>query len=975
MLRIPSQRIYNGFVCKQYKAVSTIYRHGAAFSTNSVDLMPSKAGESKSFAVNMFRGIVNTEQAFPYPDVLNAEQRENLEMLAPATEKFLREQNDPARNDAEESINDETLQGLKDLGGFGLQVPTELNGLGLNNTQYARLVQAVGETDLGVGITLGAHQSIGFKGILLYGNPEQKQKYLPGLATGELVAAFALTEPSSGSDAGSIRTRAVLSPDGKSYLLSGNKLWISNGGTAEIFTLFAQTEVVDKKSGAKKDKVTAFIVERSFGGVTNSPPEKKMGIKCSNTAEVYFDNTKVPIENVLGEVGDGFKVAMNILNNGRFGMSAALAGTMKAAIAKATDFANNRVQFGRKLNTFGGIQEKLARMAIQHYLTESLAYMVAGNMDRGFLDFQIEAAISKIVASESAWYVVDEAIQILGGMGFMKETGLERVLRDLRIFRIFEGTNDILRLFVVLTGIQHAGSHLKELQKALRNPTANIGLVFSEASKRLMQTVGTTSNTLLNTSVHPSLSLHGTLASKSVEAYGKAIEEVLVKHGKGIIEEQFILNRLAEAAIDTYCMTVVLSRASQSIERNYSSAPHEALMAKVFCSEAYERIKLNLGRTKGTINLQNYKDMSEIAKSLCAENGKPHVLVICNSVREWSNRICRGRDWGPHLSKLKLPDEQSRLEAEYPFILKDINKMLCPRDDVEESAEKDQETADEPRLISLCDLAWEDILFVHVLPTLSWADLFRLRRVSTSCMKLVESYFNQMKCMNFSNVRSQFTELAFHAATAKCQNIRHLLVPEAKWIRDAELTRVFRSNKSLIYVDLSGCSSLNGSCLLSLAVNCKHLRTIFLQDCTWVWRGAVETLIAHLKKLQEVDFSSCASLCSTQITQFTQAFPRLTRLQLRHMLSIDDSTIVTIARHCRYLKQLDIRACMAVTDHGIRAIAEYCTQLESLKVANCHLVTEYSLSILRSRNTVTIDRPVSPYMFHIPIVQNPRVQV
>jgi len=202
----------------------------------------------------------------------------------------------------------EVTQGMRDLGLFGLQVPEELDGAGLSNSAYARMVEIVGGHDLGVGIYLGAHQSIGFKGILLFGTDAQKKKYLPKLATGEQVAAFALTEPGSGSDANSISTRARLSEDGKHYILNGSKIWISNGGIASVFTVFAKTEVTDPKTGEKKDKVTAFIVERAFGGVTNGPPEKKMGIKASNTAVVNFDETKVPVENVLGEVGNGFKV-------------------------------------------------------------------------------------------------------------------------------------------------------------------------------------------------------------------------------------------------------------------------------------------------------------------------------------------------------------------------------------------------------------------------------------------------------------------------------------------------------------------------------------------------------------------------------------------------------------------------------------------------------------------------------------------
>merc|ERR1719204_556080 len=291
--------------------------------------MQKKAVTSNSFVQNVFRGMIEPEQAFPYPKVLDEDQFETLQMLVPIAERVMGEQNDPLLNDQLESVPEDTVNALRELGAFGLQVPEDLGGVGLNNTQYARLTEIVGGNDLGVGIFIGAHQSIGFKGILICGNEAQKAQYLPKLASGEQFAAFALTEPSSGSDANSIKTRAELSPDGKHYILNGSKIWISNGGIAEVFTVFAKTPVVDPKSGETVEKVSAFIVERAFGGVSHGPPEKKMGIKCSNTAEVYFENTPVPVENVIGEVGGGFKVAMNILNNGRFGMGACLTGTMR----------------------------------------------------------------------------------------------------------------------------------------------------------------------------------------------------------------------------------------------------------------------------------------------------------------------------------------------------------------------------------------------------------------------------------------------------------------------------------------------------------------------------------------------------------------------------------------------------------------------------------------------------------------------
>ncbi|XP_051851832.1 very long-chain specific acyl-CoA dehydrogenase, mitochondrial [Antechinus flavipes] len=547
--------------------------------------------ESKSFAVGMFKGQLTTEQVFPYPSVLNEEQMQFLKELVGPVSRFFEEVNDPAKNDSLEKVEDSTMQGLKELGAFGLQVPSELGGVGLCNTQYARLVEIVGMHDLAVGIVLGAHQSIGFKGILLFGTDAQKKKYLPKLASGENLAAFCLTEPSSGSDAASIRTTAVPSSCGKYFTLNGSKLWISNGGLAEVFTVFAKTPVKDASSGAVKEKITAFVVERSFGGVTNGPGEKKMGIKASNTAEVYFDGVQVPAENVLGEVGGGFKVAMHILNNGRFGMAAALAGTMKSIIAKAVDHAANRIQFGDKIHNFGLIQEKLARMAVLQYVTESMAYMVSSNMDQGFKDFQIEAAISKIFGSEAAWTVTDECIQIMGGMGFMKEPGVEKVLRDLRIFRIFEGTNDILRLFVALQGCMDKGKELTGLGKALKNPFGNAGLLLGEAGKQFRRRAGLGSGLSLNGIVHPDLSRSGELAVGALEQFATVVEAKLIKFKKEIVNEQFLLHRLADSAIDLYAMVVVLSRASRSLSEGHPTAQHEKMLCDTWCIEAAARVR------------------------------------------------------------------------------------------------------------------------------------------------------------------------------------------------------------------------------------------------------------------------------------------------------------------------------------------------------------------------------------------------
>lgn len=568
---------------------------------------------SDSFCMNLFLGKAVLGQVFPYPLNLDDERREMLQMVLAPTEKFLEEVNDPFKNDETALIPSEKLDQFAELGAFGAVVPEKFGGAGLNNTQMARIAEIVGANDLGLGVTMGAHQSIGYKGILLYGTPAQQEKYLPDLATGKRFAAFCLTEPSSGSDANSIQTRAQKSDCGKFYILNGGKIWISNGGIADVFTVFAQTPI-SQPDGSTKDKVSAFIVERQFGGVTNGPPEKKMGIKGSNTTEVHFDNVKIPVENLLGVEGEGFKVAVNILNNGRFGIPAATTGSMKYCIQKTIEHVNQRVQFGKKLKEFGRIQEILTDMVIRHYVAESITYSLASNMDAGATEYQLEAAIGKIVSSENAWQVCDDAIQLHGGMGFMRECGLERVLRDLRIFRIFEGANDILRLFVALTGMQIAGKHLQQIANDIFS--GNISALVGEVSRRVFRTNGSEK---ISDLVHPSLKNDASTLNSLIVKFGKTVEQLLKMHRKNIIERQYELIRVANAAIDIYSMAVVLSRCNYAQEKTGGCSAHDQKIANLFCRQAAKRVNANLDEAMGPSE-REMDLIAQIAGNVC-ENG------------------------------------------------------------------------------------------------------------------------------------------------------------------------------------------------------------------------------------------------------------------------------------------------------------------------------------------------------------------
>ncbi|GMS85400.1 hypothetical protein PENTCL1PPCAC_7575, partial [Pristionchus entomophagus] len=571
---------------------------------------PMAAQESDSFCMNLFRGKAKVDQVFPYPLNLDEERKETLQMILDPTAKFLNEVNDVVKNDENAETPMAVLKQFAELGAFGALVPPEYEGAGMNNTQMARLAEIVGSHDLGLGVIMGAHQSIGYKGILLVGTEEQKKKYLPDLATGRKFAAFCLTEPSTGSDANSVRSTARKSDDGSHYILNANKIYISNGGFADVFTVFAQMPI-KQADGTTKNKVTAFIVERGFGGITNGPPEKKMGIKGSNTAVVDFENVKIPKENLLGGEGEGFKVAMNILNNGRFGIPAAMTGAMKHCIKKTIDHVTTREQFGHKLEEYGNVQEKLANMIAKQYACESILYILASNMDRGIQDYQLEAAIAKVFTSECAWFTCDEAIQVHGGMGFMKETGLERVLRDLRIFRIFEGANDIMRIFVGLTGIQHAGKHLQA------QASGGIGGLIGLAMGRFAGPSGA-----FNGVVDPALKKSADALDNCVSLFGRTVQDLLVKHKKGIINRQYEVVRVADAAIDIYGMAATLSRCTQTSKSAGSTAEYEKKVANYFCETAAARAEANL-KSVAADNEAIVNTIAEISKGACSAGANP----------------------------------------------------------------------------------------------------------------------------------------------------------------------------------------------------------------------------------------------------------------------------------------------------------------------------------------------------------------
>ncbi|APR83616.1 Acyl-CoA dehydrogenase, short-chain specific [Minicystis rosea] len=540
----------------------------------------------QSFTKALFHGVIAEDMIFPFPE-MPAEDRENTAMILDSVRRFFTANVDSARIDREHEIPSAVLEGLKSLGLFGLQIPTEYDGIGLSAAAYARVMQEVGGRDPAIAVTLGAHQSIGLKGILLFGTPEQKRKYLPRLATGEQTAAFALTEPSAGSDAAAIKTRAEVTPDGSAYILNGSKIWITNGGFADVFTVFARTSAVEEGS---KPRITAFIVERGMG-VKNGPNENKLGIRGSSTTELFFEDVRVPRENVLGEVGRGFKVAMEVLNSGRLGLAAGCVGLCSTLIKLSIERVQERRAFGRNIGEFGLIKDKIATMLAETYALESMTYLTAGIVDSKIADYSLESAICKIMGSETAWRVTNEALQIAAGIGYMADYPYERLLRDARIFMIFEGTNEILRAFVALSGMQGPGKALTEVVKAMREPIKGFGLLSDFAVRKARSVLGRERMTR----AHPLLSREAVIFEECTAELSQNVEAVLRKHGRDIAEMQYTQRRVAEITMDLYAMAACLARTTRAIERRgEDGARREIDLTQIFVAAANKRLRQNV---------------------------------------------------------------------------------------------------------------------------------------------------------------------------------------------------------------------------------------------------------------------------------------------------------------------------------------------------------------------------------------------
>jgi alkylation response protein AidB-like acyl-CoA dehydrogenase len=548
-----------------------------------------------SFVQSLCMGRIEEEIIFPYP-VMNAAERDVLEQVTASIDQLLSGREKEFRAwDVKGELPPEFIEELRSFGLFGLIVPEAHGGLGFGSAAYSRVLHQIATHDGSVALTVGAHSSIGMRGLLLFGTEAQQARWLPKLATGELIAAFCLTEPGAGSDAASIRTNAKREGDG--WVLNGEKLWITNGGIAGFYTVFAKTP----SGGDGKAHMTAFIVPRDLPGVSTGPHEDKMGIRASNTTTVIFEDVKLTDEHVLGEVGQGFKAAMKILNAGRSGLGGGCVGGIKKLIQMTTRQAKERRQFGRPIAEFGLVKQKIGEMVVDAYATESVVGVVAGLSDQGYEDYAVEAAISKVFGTEALWRSADEALQVAGGNGYMREFPYERIMRDVRINRIFEGTNEILRLFIALTALNRVGIQLKELatglKGAMNDPIKGFGVLSDYAMKHATIRTGLVGEKRSFSKLHPALAEVGAQYEGLVREVAWVADRELRRYGKEIIGKQFVSKRLADVLIDLFVTACVLSRVTASLEKlGDKGAAHELEIARVFARAARSRIRGNLHR-------------------------------------------------------------------------------------------------------------------------------------------------------------------------------------------------------------------------------------------------------------------------------------------------------------------------------------------------------------------------------------------
>ena len=573
--------------------------------------------DKPSFLRGLFSGAVHDELLFPYPAPLDRRDPDEAKVVT----KLIRDLRaldgdviDAARFDEEERVSEEAIRALAEIGMLGITIPREYGGLELSSTGYARVFSELSRIDPSCAVLVGVHCGLGSRAIVLYGSDKQKQRYLPPLARGDMLAAYALTEPETGSDAQNIKTRAELSSNGMEWILNGRKLWIGNGHRAGVIATFAQTGI--ERRGQRTTRPTAFLIRPDMPGFRVVGTVRKLGIRGSTQAELAFEGLRVPIDHMLGQAGKGFSVAVHVLNGGRLTLAAGCTGGSKELLGEMARYAEQRVQFGRPIAGFEITQRKMAQLAADVYASDAMLGMLASLVDRGEADVALEAACAKVFASDLIWRAADEMVQVAGGRGFVKPYPYERMLRDARINRIFEGTNEVLRLFIALNGIQGPAEKMKELGSALRSPLRNLGLISGYAASRVKSVI--TASDRLEQELHERLEGHRKFFEKHATELHQAAERAVTRHRKEIIERQMVLERLADMAILLFATVSVLARTQRLIEeRGTEGCARELELCDLFCVEAGLRFRQH----RQMLDSAPYDERRAVAARVRSESG------------------------------------------------------------------------------------------------------------------------------------------------------------------------------------------------------------------------------------------------------------------------------------------------------------------------------------------------------------------
>jgi len=547
---------------------------------------PPEGIPASSFAKSLVLGEIHEEMVFPWPQA-DRDEQERVGALIAAVEEIAADY-DPRRAEEDRWVGDKTIRRLGEAGLCGLYVPERYGGQGLSQTGYARVFEALARVDATLSIVLGVHQSIGFKGIAMFGTEAQKERFLPDLAMGRKLAGFALTEPDAGSDAWNLSSRAVRQPDG-SWVLNGEKRYIGNGSKGDVFTTFARCEV----DGSERH--IALIVERGMKGFEVGERYETMGLRANDLRRLRFDDVRVPAENVLGDPGEGFAIAMDVLNNGRVGLGTGSVGATKVLLDDAIDHVTERRQFGAPLADLELVQEKVGWMVSYLFGLESTCYLTCGLIDAGVPDYSVESAVCKVAGTEFLWYAANRVLQLKGGKGYMRTEPDEKILRDIRIFPIFEGANDVLRSFVALSSLKPLGEDLSGLGEiGLSDPIGSLGVLADYVGGRIQRQVRPERIGL----AHPELeSLAGSVADQ-VGELRSASESLLREHRKEIVGRGLQHKRLADSIADIYAQIAVLSRVSAIFaDQGAEPSGQERYIAETFCTRAAARVRARLEQT------------------------------------------------------------------------------------------------------------------------------------------------------------------------------------------------------------------------------------------------------------------------------------------------------------------------------------------------------------------------------------------